>query len=189
MPWFLLSLVLAPVLSAVLAMLLARRVLTPPAGNGWEVHLARAAVVIAELGIVLGVVAAIGEPAAAALTPRERQLNTARAPARRQPRQEEDRSACWRTQVCIAMAAAAEALIERVEPNCAIEKVPSHAERACSESPGPSWPNSRQHPPRQRERLQRLRARAGCRCPSRRDALLVQVRGELGDVGWCRTCW
>ena len=59
-PWFLLSLVLAPVLSAVLAMLLARRVLTPPAGNGWEVHLARAAVVIAELGIVLGVVAAIG---------------------------------------------------------------------------------------------------------------------------------
>jgi hypothetical protein len=59
-PWVFLSAVLAPVLSAVLGMLLARRVLTGPAGDGWETHLARAAVVIAELGIVLGVVAAIG---------------------------------------------------------------------------------------------------------------------------------
>ncbi len=42
------------------------------------------------------------------------------------------------------MAAAAEALIDRVEPNCAMEKVPSQAPRAASESPGPSCPKSRQ---------------------------------------------
>jgi len=60
LPWILLSIVLAPVLSAVLAMLLARRVLTRPASDDWETPLARAAVVIAELGIVLGVVAALG---------------------------------------------------------------------------------------------------------------------------------
>ena len=59
-PWFLLSIVLAPVLSAALGLLLARRALTGPAGEGWELHLARAAVVIAELSIVLAVVAAIG---------------------------------------------------------------------------------------------------------------------------------
>ena len=33
--------------------------------------------------------------------------------------------------------------MERVDPNWAIEKVPSHASRAASESPGPSCPNSR----------------------------------------------
>ena len=33
---------------------------------------------------------------------------------------------------------------QRVEPNCAIESVPSHASRAASESPGPSWPNRKQ---------------------------------------------
>ena len=44
----------------------------------------------------------------------------------------------------MAIAAAAEALIERVEPTWAIEKVPSHARRAASESPGPSCP-TRKH--------------------------------------------
>ena len=59
-PWVLLSIVLAPVLSAALGMLLARRALTRPGGEGWEINLARAAVVIAELSIVLAVVATIG---------------------------------------------------------------------------------------------------------------------------------
>ena len=54
------------------------------------------------------------------------------------PRQAAPRSAYLLIQECIAMAAAAEALIERVEPNWAIEKVPSHTRRASSESPGPS---------------------------------------------------
>jgi len=59
-PWVFLSIVLAPVLSAVLGLVLARRALTRPSGEGWEMHLARAAVVIAELSIVVAVVAAIG---------------------------------------------------------------------------------------------------------------------------------
>ncbi len=57
-----------------------------------------------------------------------------------QPRQASspDRSAYSRTQACMAIAAAALALIERVEPNWAMENVPSHDFRASSDSPGPS---------------------------------------------------
>ena len=40
------------------------------------------------------------------------------------------RSAYARTQLCIAIAAAELALMDRVEPNWAIEKVPSQAVRA-----------------------------------------------------------
>ena len=40
------------------------------------------------------------------------------------------------------MAAAAPALIERVEPNWAIDRTTSQAARAASDSPGPSWPSS-----------------------------------------------
>ena len=60
MHWYILAVVLAPMASAVIGLLLARRALTQPVGEGWEVHLARAAVIIAELGILLGVIAAIG---------------------------------------------------------------------------------------------------------------------------------
>ena len=35
-------------------------------------------------------------------------------------------------------------VIDRVEPNCAIENVPSHTSRAASDSPGPSWPKRKQ---------------------------------------------
>ena len=38
----------------------------------------------------------------------------------------------------MAIAAAADALIERVEPNWAMESVPSQTSRADSDSPGPS---------------------------------------------------
>jgi hypothetical protein len=58
--WYLLAVVLAPIASAVVGLLLVRRVLTGPTGDDWEVHLARAAVVIAEIAIVLGVIAAVG---------------------------------------------------------------------------------------------------------------------------------
>ena len=47
-------------------------------------------------------------------------------------------SACWRIQACIAMPLATPALIERVEPNCAIEQTSAAASRAGADSPGPS---------------------------------------------------
>jgi len=52
--------VVAPIVSAVAGLLFARRVLTQQVAEGWALPLARAAVVIGEIGIVLGVVAAIG---------------------------------------------------------------------------------------------------------------------------------
>lgn len=45
----------------------------------------------------------------------------------------------------MAIPAATPALSERVEPNWVIEHTTSHAARAASESPGPSWPNSSRH--------------------------------------------
>ena len=79
------------------------------------------------------------------------------------------------------MAAAAEALIERVEPNWAIENVPSHASRASADRPGPSWPKSR-HTSRGRSSVS-----IGSRAREVVDAeqghaLRVQVGGQSGDV-------
>ena len=50
--------------------------------------------------------------------------------------------ACCRIQACIAMPAATPALIDRVEPYCAIDRTPSARSRAASLRPVPSWPNS-----------------------------------------------
>ena len=47
-------------------------------------------------------------------------------------------SACWRIQACIAIAAAAPALIERVDPNCAMEQTALAASCAAGDRPGPS---------------------------------------------------
>ena len=52
------------------------------------------------------------------------------------------RPACWRIQACIAMPAATPALIERVEPYCAIEQTALATSHASAERPVPSWPNS-----------------------------------------------
>ena len=65
--------------------------------------------------------------------------------------------ACWRIQVCMAIAAAAPALIDRVEPNCAIDNVVSQAARMSSVSPGPSWPKTSTHALRQLGGLDRHR--------------------------------
>jgi hypothetical protein len=46
--------------------------------------------------------------------------------------------ACCLTQVCIAIPAATPALIERVDPNWAIDSTPSASARASGESPLPS---------------------------------------------------
>ena len=51
-------------------------------------------------------------------------------------------AACCLIQACMAMPAATPALIERVEPNWAIDRTPSAASRASGDSPLPSWPNS-----------------------------------------------
>ena len=48
------------------------------------------------------------------------------------------RSACWRIQACMATPAATPTLIERVEPNWAIDTAASAAARAASDRPGPS---------------------------------------------------
>ena len=45
----------------------------------------------------------------------------------------------------MAIAAAAPALIERVDPNWAIDNVVPHAARISSVSPGPSWPKTSTH--------------------------------------------
>ena len=54
----------------------------------------------------------------------------------------------------MAIAAAADALIERVEPNWAMERVPSQASRADSDSPGTLLAEQEAHPARHRHRLQ-----------------------------------
>ena len=90
------------------------------------------------------------------------------------------RSAYSRIQACIAIAAAAEALIERVEPNCAIEKVPSQASRASSDSPGPSWPKRKQT--RRGIAIVSRCCRAGQVVDAEQDAppRLVEVRRQVG---------
>src|SRR5699024_8084625 len=53
-----------------------------------------------------------------------------------------DKPAGWRIQVCLAVPAATPALMERVDPNCAIEQVISALSCASAVTPGPSWPKS-----------------------------------------------
>src|SRR5690606_16530816 len=48
-----------------------------------------------------------------------------------------------RTQACIATAAAAPALMDRVEPNWAMDSTETQTLRTSSDRPGPSWPNTR----------------------------------------------
>ena len=69
-----------------------------------------------------------------------------------------------RTQACIAIAAAAEALIDRVEPNWAIEKVPSQASRAGSRQPRALLAEQEADPARASSSSRGARSPAGCRC-------------------------
>ena len=85
---------------------------------------------------------------------------------------------------CIAIAAAAEALIDRVDPNCAIENVASQASRAASESPGPSWPN-RKHTRRGTSVVSRCSEPGRLSMPHsahRPAALVAEVRRQRRDV-------
>ena len=81
----------------------------------------------------------------------------------------------------MAIAAAALALIERVEPNCAIENVPSHASRAGSERPGPLLAEQEADPPRHRPSSPGGPSRAGCRCRAAAPSVGVEVRRQVGD--------
>ncbi len=53
--------------------------------------------------------------------------------------------ACRRIQACMAIAAAAAAFIDRVEPYCSIDSTASQAVWAASVRPGPSWPKRNTH--------------------------------------------
>ena len=95
-----------------------------------------------------------------------------------------------RTQLCIAIAAAARALIERVEPNCAIENVPSHAAARPRRDPGP--PGRRGSRPAAAAPSSRGAAsRAGCRCRAadRSSGARGGTPRASAALGWCRTCW
>ncbi|CAB4536574.1 unannotated protein [freshwater metagenome] len=52
---------------------------------------------------------------------------------------------CSLIQECMMMAAAADALSDRVDPNCSISTTRSLAAIASGDNPGPSWPNSSTH--------------------------------------------
>ena len=52
---------------------------------------------------------------------------------------------CRRTQACMAIAAAEAAFMERVEPNCSMERVATAASCTSGVRPGPSCPNTRTH--------------------------------------------
>ena len=93
-----------------------------------------------------------------------------------------------RTQECIAIAAAAEALIERVEPNCAMENVPSHASRAPSERPGPSCPKRKQTR-RGIVIVSRCREPGRLSMPRRAVSRWCRYAARSAALAWCRTCW
>ena len=56
-----------------------------------------------------------------------------------------ERSACWRIHACIAIPAATPALIERVEPNCAIDTVSRPPRGPRRSRPAPPAPKSSTH--------------------------------------------
>ena len=88
----------------------------------------------------------------------------------------------------MAIAAAALALIDRVEPNCAIENVPSQTSRADSDRPGPSWPNRKQTR-RGIAIVSRWADPGRLSMPSRVTCFSWRYAARSAGVGWCRTCW
>ena len=88
----------------------------------------------------------------------------------------------------MTIAAAAPALIERVEPNCGISTSASAAARASSLRPGPSCPNSSTH-------RSGIANDSTCTAPAtlstatigRRSARIAATKSATS--GWCTTCW
>ena len=97
-------------------------------------------------------------------------------------------SACARTQACMAMAAAAPTLIERVEPNCAIDTVTSHAARAASDRPGALLAEEQHALARQVVGLERHRAGEVVDADERQPLRRAPTRRAPSASSWCSTC-
>ena len=78
-------------------------------------------------------------------------------------RTEQPAAACWRIQACIAMPAATPALIERVEPYCAIEHDHRRGRAGLARQARTLLAEQQQRVARQRERSPAAPRRAGCR--------------------------
>ena len=104
------------------------------------------------------------------------------------PAAQPEGSAQRRIQACMAMPAATPALIERVEPNWAIDTTCAAAALAAGDRPGPSWPNNSTH------RSGRSAVSSGT-APGRlstpttgRSSAPAQAT-RSSTVAWWRTCW
>ena len=88
----------------------------------------------------------------------------------------------------MAIAAAAEALIDRVDPNCAIENVPSQCDLASSDSPGPSWPK-RRHTRRGSANVYSGRDPGRLSIPYSATPFEPRSAASSATVWWWRMCW
>src|SRR6478735_4011741 len=95
---------------------------------------------------------------------------------------------CRRTQACIAMAAAAPALIERVEPNCSMWSTAVHSARIGSDSPGPSWPKTRTHR-RGRSNVSMGTEPGRLSTPTRASPSPRAHAASAAASGWWCSCW
>ena len=88
----------------------------------------------------------------------------------------------------MAMPAATPALIDRVEPNCAIDTVSAAPDRAASVSPADSCPNSSRQSAGQLRGLDRHRPR---QVVHRDHGQPVGAAKAITDAtsGWCSMCW
>lgn len=92
------------------------------------------------------------------------------------------------THACMAIAAAAPALIDRVEPNWAIEQTVSTRARASSVSPGPSCPKSS-------TQRRGSTVRSSGTAPGRLSIPMIGRPSAAAHAvsdsvsGWWRTCW
>lgn len=88
----------------------------------------------------------------------------------------------------MAIAAAAPALMERVEPNCAMEQTISAWSRASCVSPGPSWPKrSTQRRGSAVRSSGTAPGRLSMPMTGRPSAAAHAVSSEVS--AWWRTCW
>ena len=92
----------------------------------------------------------------------------------------------------MAIAAAAEALIERVEPNCAIENVASQARAGRLGQPRALLAEQEADPARHLGGLEVQRAGQVVDAPAAATGppgCVAEVRRQVGDVLVVRTCW
>ena len=98
------------------------------------------------------------------------------------------------THACIAIPAATPALMERVEPNCAIEQTASAPARPRRSSPGPSWPKRSSacaagRTSRAARRRAGCRRRRSCSRPRARTSRSSAAVARAGRAGSGRSPW